>query len=92
MKGRYNFRIRIFFLLFPESFSDQNIPKGKVGKKCFCEKALNELFIPLFVFRFGQRSYKNTKILRDHVCLLFLMSKAKQARQKFNVKKITQPK
>ena len=46
------------------------------------------------IFRFGLRSYENTKILRNHVWLLFLLSKARWAGQKFktetNLKKSMQ--
>ena len=39
-----------------------------------------ELFIPFFVFRFGRRSYENTKILRNHVCLLFYTEQGKMGK------------
>ena len=44
VKGQDNFRNRMRFLLFPEGFSDQNNPTGKVRKKYFCGKALKRLF------------------------------------------------
>ena len=54
-------------------------------------------FIPFFVFHFGWRSYKNSKILCNHVCLLLYwvcICKARWPRQKFKtehiVKKIMQ--
>ena len=48
-------------------------------------------FIPFFVFRFGQRSYENTKILCN-VCLFFIIHLACLALQMENiVKKIMQP-
>ena len=45
-------------------------------------------FIPFFVFRFGQRSYENTKILCN-VCLFFIIHLALQTEN--IVKKIKQP-